>query len=232
MGDADDLLDRRHGAEHVRHVGDGDDLGAGREELLELLDEEVALIVHRRPLDHRALALAQEMPGHDVGMVLHDGEDDLVPLPDIHAPEGVRHEVVGFRGRLGEDDLVDGPGVEELAYGFAGALEAFGRHIRHVVQAAVNVGIACLHGVDHGVDHRARLLGRGGRVEIDERLAIDLLRQDRKLRPDGFDVVWLHRSVHRPNLSSSFVITGLVPAIHDFTSARCHDVGWPAQARA
>ena len=46
-------------------------------------------------------------------MVLHDGEDDLVPLPDPHAAEGIRHEVVGFRGRLGEDDLVDGFGVEE-----------------------------------------------------------------------------------------------------------------------
>jgi hypothetical protein len=31
-------------------------------------------------LMHRALALAQEMPGHDVGMVLHDREHDLVAL--------------------------------------------------------------------------------------------------------------------------------------------------------
>ena len=55
----------------------------------------------------------------------------------------------------------------------------------------MNVGVARLHGVHHGVDHRARLLGRGGIVEIDERLAIDLLRQDRELRPDGLDVVGL-----------------------------------------
>src|SRR3712207_9347704 len=63
-------------------------------------------------------------------------------LPDIHAPEGIRHQVVGFRGRLREDDLIDGPGVEKLAYGLAGAFEAFRGHIRHVVQTAMNVSVA------------------------------------------------------------------------------------------
>ena len=41
----------------------------------------------------------------------------------------------------------------------------------------------------HGVDHGARLLRRGGAVEIDERLAVDLAREDRKLAPDRLDVV-------------------------------------------
>ena len=78
-------LHRRHRAEHVRHVRDRDDLGPRREQLLEFVEEEVAVVVDRHPFDHRALALAQEVPGHDVGMVLHDREDDLVALPDTHA---------------------------------------------------------------------------------------------------------------------------------------------------
>jgi hypothetical protein len=66
---------------------DRDQLGALGQQLLEFLDVEGAVIVHRHPDQHRALALAQEMPRHDVGMVLHDGEHDLVALPDIgHAP--------------------------------------------------------------------------------------------------------------------------------------------------
>ena len=32
------------------------------------------------------LALAQEVPGHDVGVVLHDREDDLVALADAQPP--------------------------------------------------------------------------------------------------------------------------------------------------
>src|SRR5690606_40309724 len=65
MGDAHDVLHRRHRAEHVRHVRDGDDLRPLGEQLLELVEEEVALLVHRRPLDDGAAALAVEMPGHE-----------------------------------------------------------------------------------------------------------------------------------------------------------------------
>ena len=52
------LLHWHQRAEHVRHMGDGDQLGARREQLLEFLDEEIALVVDRGPFDHGALALA------------------------------------------------------------------------------------------------------------------------------------------------------------------------------
>ena len=51
-----------------------------REQAFELVEQELAESGDRRPFEHAALALAVEMPGHDVGMVLHDGEHDLVAL--------------------------------------------------------------------------------------------------------------------------------------------------------
>ena len=72
----------------------------GEKKLLEFVDEEIALVVDWCPFDHGALALAQEVPGHDVGVVLHDREDDLVPLPDRHAAEGIRDEVDRPRWRI------------------------------------------------------------------------------------------------------------------------------------
>ncbi|GJE42658.1 hypothetical protein AEGHOMDF_1830 [Methylobacterium soli] len=190
MGDADDLLGRRHRAEHVRHVGDRHHLGAGREQLLVLINEEIARVVDGRPLDDGPPALAQEVPGHDVGMVLHDREDDLVTLLDHPGPaHRAGHEVVGLGGVAGEDDLVRGAGIEELARGFARALEPLGRGIRHEMQAAMDVGVTRLHAGHHGVDHRARLLRRGGVVEINQGLAVDGLGQDRELRPDRVDIV-------------------------------------------
>jgi hypothetical protein len=159
-------------------------------ELFVVLDQEVAVVVHRRPLDDGSAPLAQKMPGHDVGVVLHDREDDLVPLPDQARPaHGGGHEVVGLGRVAGEDDLVCGGRVEELARGLARALEPFGRGVGHVVQAAMDVGVAGLHAGDHRVDHRPRLLRRGGVVEIDQRLAVDLFREDRELLPDRLDVV-------------------------------------------
>ena len=54
----------------------------GDQQLLEIVEQEVALVVDRRPFDHGALRSRQEMPGNDVGMVLHNGEDDLVARAD------------------------------------------------------------------------------------------------------------------------------------------------------
>ena len=87
VGDPADLLDRNDRAECIRHVGDGDELGLLRQALLEVLDVEGAVVVDRDPYELRALPFPDEMPGDDVGVMLHDGEDDLVALADIrHAP--------------------------------------------------------------------------------------------------------------------------------------------------
>ncbi len=93
MGEPHDLLHRHDRAEHVRHMGDGDHLGARRKRGLEILKPEFAFRRHRNPFQLRAAPLAVEMPGHDVGMVLHDGEHDLVALADAHAAEGLRHQI-------------------------------------------------------------------------------------------------------------------------------------------
>ena len=56
------------------------------QELLEFVDEERAVVGDRRPFDHRALPLAVEIPRHDVGVVLHDREHDLVALAEVASP--------------------------------------------------------------------------------------------------------------------------------------------------
>ena len=73
----------------------------------------LAVVGDRRPFQHGALPLAQEMPGHDVGVVLHDREHDLVALADMRAAVGARDQVDRLGGVAGEDDLVVGARVEE-----------------------------------------------------------------------------------------------------------------------
>ena len=141
MRELDDLLHRHRGAERVRHLRDGDHLGARAEQLLEFVDEEVAFVVDRRPFDHRALALAQEMPGHDVGMVLHDREHDLVARLDALATERVGDQIDRLGGVAGEDDLFRPGGVEEALHGLARAFVGLGRLVRQIMQAAMHVGV-------------------------------------------------------------------------------------------
>ena len=189
MRAAHHLFHRHQGAEHVRHVGDRDHLGARRQELLEFVDEEIAVVVDGRPFDHRALALAQEVPRHDVGVVLHDREHDLVARPDALAAEGVGHEVDGLGGVAGEDDLFLARCVEEGAHLLARVLVGLGRGIGEIVQTAVHVGVFGRVGVLEAIEHGLRLLRRGGVVEVDERLAVDLHGEDGKILADAVDVI-------------------------------------------
>ena len=148
MGDADDLLHRHDGAERIRHLGDGDDPGARAQKLLEFLDEEIAVIVDRRPFDHGAPAFAMEMPGHDIGMMLEDREHDLIALADHHPAEGLRHQIDRLGGIAGEDDLVRRRRVDEAAHAFARILESLGRGIGEIMQAAMDIGIVLVHRLD------------------------------------------------------------------------------------
>ena len=183
------ILDRHDGAERVRHLRDRDQLGAIGQQLLELVDQEIAFVVDRRPFDDGAVTLPEEMPGHDVGMVLHDREHDLVAGLDVRLAPGRRHEVDRLGGVAGEDDLFGAPGVEKLRHLCAAAFIGFGRRIGEVMQPAMHVGVFGLVGFGHAVEHGSRLLRRGGVVEIDQLLAIDLQRQRRKILPDAGDIV-------------------------------------------
>ena len=161
----------------------------GAQKLLELVDEEMALVVDRRPFDDGALALAQEMPRHDIGMVLHDREHDLVAGLDALAPERIGDEIDRLGRVARENNLFLAPGIEESGHFLARALVGLGRLVGEVMQTAMHIGVLGGVGLLDAVEHGARLLRRGGIVEIDERLAVNLHRQDRKIRPDAIDVI-------------------------------------------
>ena len=61
-----------------------------------------------------ALALAQKMPGDDVGVMLHFGDDDFVAFANVGAEAG-GDEIDRLRAALGEDDFLNLGGVDEAA---------------------------------------------------------------------------------------------------------------------
>ena len=82
-----------------------------------------------------------------------------------------------------------GRGIEEPADGLAGALIAFGGALGQEMSAAMNVGVIAFVDPGLGINDLNRLLGRRGAVEVDQRLAMDLAGQDRKVLADGLDIV-------------------------------------------
>ena len=70
----------------------------------------------------------------------------------------------------------------------AGFLVGGGGALGELVNAAVDVGAVHLVEAADGVDHRERLLRGSGAIQIDQRLAVDVLLEDREILPDPFHV--------------------------------------------
>ena len=153
LGALDDLRDRVDRAEHVRDVGERHEPRPPREEALERLEVERPLVGHGHVPEAELPLAGEEDPRHQVRVVLHLGQEDLVPLDERPPRPGVDDEVDRLRRPLGEDDLLALPRPEERPHPVPGALVELGRLLPQRVDRAVDVGVRPL------VEERARRRG-------------------------------------------------------------------------
>ena len=108
-----DGIDR---AEGVGNVGEGEQLdlaGSGISSSRVRSSKPVSPVTGRNA---RAGAgpLGQQLPGNDVAVVLHFGEQDPVAGAEVLDAPGLSHQVDALGGAAGENDLVRAAGVDEL----------------------------------------------------------------------------------------------------------------------
>ena len=145
------------------------------------------------PVDgHRAHDRAglrrQELPRHDVRVVLELRHDDLVARGKPGTPVGLRDEVDGLGRAAHEDDFGERGRVDEAAHLLARALVERGRLLGERMHAAMHVGMVRPRVVGDRIDHDGRLLGRGGVVEVGEGMAVDAPCECGKLGADAGEV--------------------------------------------
>ena len=178
------LLDGDDGAQHVGDVAHRHDLRAVGEEALVGLEVDLAAVGDGDLDDPATLANGELLPGHDVGVVLQLGDQDVVTL--LHPCVAVcpRHQVDGAGVAVGKDDLTRLRGAEEAGRGDARVLVGLAGLLAQQVDAAMDVGVAGFVVGADGVNDRARLLGAGGAVQIHERAAVGHPVEDGKVGPD------------------------------------------------
>ncbi len=120
---------------------DGDDLRLLVEQPVELIHEELAVVVDGDHAQDRAGGVAEHLPRHDVGVVLHVGDENLVARPERRAAEAVGDEVDGLRRAAGEDGLAAHERAEEDVDLVAGLLVEVRGALAQVVDAAVDVRV-------------------------------------------------------------------------------------------
>ena len=178
LGDLGDRIDR---PENVRDVPDGHDAGPVRKHPVEGVEVEGGLVLDRDRPERRAGVPACELPGHDVGVVLHLGGDDLVALGEAVPCPGVGEEVEALGGGLREDDPPRAGRPDELGNLAPGTLVEHGGSLPQGVHRTVHIRVVLLIEALQLVDDLARLLRGGCVVQVAERVAVDLLVQNRKV---------------------------------------------------
>ncbi len=142
---------------------------------------EKALIGDGNVAQRCAFFFGEHLPRHDVGVMFHLGANDLVAFLEVSAPPRIRDEVDGFGGIARPDDLARGFGADEPHHFFAGGFVQVGRFFAERIDAAMNIGVAAPVILVHRVNHLARSLRRGGAVEENERLAVNLAFENWKI---------------------------------------------------
>ena len=103
------------------------------------------------------------------------------PGPRLSKPQAYATRLIPSVALRVKIDLALARRVEELRDLRASSLVAGGRVLGELVDAAVDVRVRRLVERRHRVEHLARLLRRGRRVEERERLPVDLLLEDREV---------------------------------------------------
>ena len=183
--DVGDGIDR---PERVGDMGDGHDSRAIGEQSGVVIEQQLAAPVHRNDPQHGPPLLAHELPGDDVGMVLHGGHEHLVSRLEAGPPPARRDEVDAFGRAAHKDDLARRCGLEKRPGFLPRLLVLGGRALAQVVDAAVDVGVLRRVVALEAIDDRAGFLARGGVVEIDERLAVGGGGEDGEVRAQACGV--------------------------------------------
>ncbi len=181
MRGRDDFRDGQCSAEGIGDVRHGHQPGARPQQFQEGGQVKLALGRERRGDEARARRGADQLPGYDVGVMLEVRDQDLIAGAQLYPAPGARNQVDRFGRTAGKDDLACLARIDEAAHGFARCLESDGGLLAQRVDAAMHIGVAARGVVLGGLEDGPRLLRGGCAVEVDERPAVYLAAQNRKI---------------------------------------------------
>ncbi|MPM58331.1 hypothetical protein SDC9_105162 [bioreactor metagenome] len=186
VGPVGDLADRVDSAQYVADPGDRDDFRPFVDQPVALcrFQIEPAVVGDVEPAQGRPACLASQLPGHQIRMVLHHRDDDLIAGLQP-AAEGIGGQVERLGGVLGKDDLIGRASVDELRHLHPGTFECCRGLGPQRVHGAGDVGVVAQVVRLHSLDDLAGFLRGVRRVEIDQRVPVDFPVENREISTDS-----------------------------------------------
>src|SRR5437764_6435731 len=109
-----------------------------REQLIELFEPERAVVAHRNEAKTRADPFCQDLPWHQIAVVLHLGEQNYVARPHKLSAPCLRNEVDTLRSPAGEYDLIRARRADVLRDACLSRFVGLRRARAQLVESAMN----------------------------------------------------------------------------------------------
>ena len=175
------LGDRIDRAEHVRDVGERHQPHVATSQLgVQLLERQLAPLVDLEVAQRRAALAAEDLPGHQIGVMLHLGDQHGIARAHVRAPPRVGDEVDRLGRVLGEDRALR-VGAHERGDGLARAVVGGVRLLGEGIHAAVHVRVVLAQVRRERLDHDRGLLRGRGTVEVHQLVTVKTPREDREV---------------------------------------------------
>ena len=182
-----EILDRVLDAQHVRDLTHGQNLGLGANLGKHFLGRELTGLGGVEVDELGAGLAADLLPRNQVGVVLHDGDDDLVTGFEHRGRKALGDQVERLARVAGEDDLISLGGADEVGDLLTHLRDGLGGLDGQRVQAAQGVGVHALVEIALGVEHAGGALRGGGAIEEGD-LGVLLEQRELRLVGIGLDV--------------------------------------------
>ena len=126
MGNAREFLDGINRAKHIAHMHYAHQLGALIKQILVFVNIEITTLVHRNDTNGNTTLGGLQLPGHDIGMVLHHGDNHLVALVHKLLAERGCNEIETLGSATCEDNLIHRRGIDKTTNRLACSLVQVG----------------------------------------------------------------------------------------------------------
>ena len=182
VGRGDHLVQGIAATQNIADVHQAHQAGAVGELAAEVFEIQLTGLRDSHMAQNTAGALGQQLPWHQIAVVLHQREQHLITLTQIGVTPAAGDEIDRLAGVTGEHDFARAGGTHELRRHRAGCFKGFGGPGTELMSTAMNVGVVCGVVLLQGLQHLARLLTGGGVIEVNQRTAIRrVLTKDREI---------------------------------------------------
>lgn len=142
---------------------------------------ECAVVSNWNVVYSRADSFREELPGNEIAVMLHLSEQDHVARTEEFSAPRLRDQIDAFSRAAGEHDLIHAFGADKVGHALPGSLVMLSCACAQRVQAAMDVGVLVFVIMADDVEHSAGLLRTRRAVEINQRMTIHALPQNREL---------------------------------------------------